>query len=612
MSEQDSIENEKPVELARAEKLSDEGKLDEALTLLNNYEQKEGLSLHEKVSCHLFQCRILYWQRKYRELIKLAEQTYKESEGQQNNFLKLDSLLFKVYPLIWTIKLDEAFDLINQAEELIKIIPQKLPEAFKQRKASLAFIKGFYYGNVRSPIDIDLSLKHLEYSLALREELGIKHEIAESLCEVIRILCYYTGELDLALRYAERSLALAKESSKMYYIAWSLTMLGIVYLFKGELDQSTQIYEQNLELWKKLNNKAGMASALNNLSANYKMRGEYDRALECIEQAMAVNRDLGILPALANNHDFLIQLLIEKGDYMQAQLRLDDLGQLNSQLKVKYSNELYLLNKALVLKTSSRAIKRVKAEEILKQLLEDENLTFECRLRALLGLCELLLTELHMTNDSEVLDELNQFIDQLLEIADKSQSYWIMGETYLLQAKLSLLRFNIKEAKRFLIQAQRIAERFNLNQLVAKITSEKDILLKKLDLWEKLKETNAPIADRLELARLDEKLVGMVQQYAVLTAQVSEEKVSVSKEKKICLVCRGEVLRFLFICLCGAIYCENCVQALINLENACWVCDMPIDDLKPTIPSAEEDRIRIEEEAKKKQNLNLRKNNYKN
>ncbi len=33
----DQKEKKKPVELIRAEQLSDEGKLDEALTLLNNY-----------------------------------------------------------------------------------------------------------------------------------------------------------------------------------------------------------------------------------------------------------------------------------------------------------------------------------------------------------------------------------------------------------------------------------------------------------------------------------------------------------------------------------------------------------------------------------------------
>ena len=41
------------------------------------------------------------------------------------------------------------------------------------------------------------------------------------------------------------------------------------------------------------------------------------------------------------------------------------------------------------------------------------------------------------------------------------------------------------------------------------------------------------------------------------------------------------MLRFSYICGCGAIYCDNCAQALTDLENVCWVCEIPIDPLKP-------------------------------
>ena len=38
----------------------------------------------------------------------------------------------------------------------------------------------------------------------------------------------------------------------------------------------------------------------------------------------------------------------------------------------------------------------------------------------------------------------------------------------------------------------------------------------------------------------------------------------------------------MFICPnCDALYCQNCAHALESLENACWVCDGPIDPTKP-------------------------------
>ncbi len=589
---------EKPEEIIRAEQLSDKGKLDEALTLLNNYEQKIGHTLHEIVLCHLLKCKLLFQQGKYEDVVKLAEQTYKESLGLGQNLLSIDILLIMANALDWLDQTDKAQDIVKQGEELLKTLTQELPAEYKQREAYIAFLKAAFYSNIG---EVELTLKHLEYSLVLREELGIKHEIAESLGVMAWVLIHFKGELNRALKYAERGLALAKESTKKYYIAFNFNVLAIVYSLQGELDRSIKFHEQSLELFKVLNNKNKIALVLYHLSSRYKLRGELERALEYMEQSMALYRELGDLKEVALNYDSFVEILINRGDIERAQISLHDLEQINNQLNDKQINLMYLFVKALVLKTSSRAINRGKAEGILKQLLESEHLSYVRRFGALLSLCELLLTELRINNDPEVLNELNQFIGQLLEIAEKSHSYWILCETYLIQAKLSLLTFNIKQAQRFLTQAQQIAERFGLTQLATKIASENEDLLKKLDLWEKLKEENAPISDRMELARLDEKIVRMIQKRPELTAHLTEEKVVISKEIKICLVCRGEVFGFSYICKCGVNYCENCARALTNLENVCWACETQIDYSKPVKPfKEEEEKVKAEEKPKKK------------
>ena len=524
MNEERLIEKKKPEEVIRAEQLSDEGKLDEALTLLDNYEQKEGLTHHDKASCHLLQCEILFWQGKYKELVILAEQTYKESEGLENNFFKVDILLLMARALVGLDRIDEAFDLIKQGEELVKILPQELTKAYKQREAYLDFLKGEFYNRKGIATDVDLVLKYVEHSLALREELGIKHEIAESLASLAYTLILFKGETDRAFKYAERSLALAKESSKAYYIADSLHIMAMVYSLLGEIDRSIRFYEQIITFYKEFNNKDRMSYVFNNLSDSYMKKGELDRALECIEQAMALNRELGALTALARNHDFLIQILIDRGDLKRAQISLHDLEQLKNQLKDKQINLMYLFDKAMVLKTSPRIIKRGKAEEMLKRLLEDENAIYETRYRALLALCEMLLTELRMTNDLEVLDELNKFIIQLLKIAEESHSYWIMGETYLLQAKLALISLNLNEARQLLTQGQQIADKYGLKLLAIKISNEHDDLLKQLNMWENLKESTSSLKERMEFARLNEQMENMIRKRAVEVPELLDEE----------------------------------------------------------------------------------------
>jgi len=175
----------------------------------------------------------------------------------------------------------------------------------------------------------------------------------------------------------------------------------------------------------------------------------------------------------------------------------------------------YLYCKALLLKESPRISNRGKAEEILKQILEDEDISWEINERTLLSLCELLLIEFQMTNEVEVLGELESLITRLLENAEKSHSYWVLGETYLLQAKISLISSDLEEARRLLAKGQKIAEKFGLNRLAISISEEHDKLLNELSLWEGLRESNAPMGERIELARLNDQVVKMVRKRVV-------------------------------------------------------------------------------------------------
>ncbi|MFX1381791.1 MAG: hypothetical protein ACFFBP_05040 [Promethearchaeota archaeon] len=62
--------------------------------------------------------------------------------------------------------------------------------------------------------------------------------------------------------------------------------------------------------------------------------------------------------------------------------------------------------------------------------------------------------------------------------------------------------------------------------------------------------------------------------------KITEQEVHFFHEQKICLVCKGKVVKYNFICKCDALYCIKCVEALIELENLCWVCNEPLDDSK--------------------------------
>jgi len=81
-------------------------------------------------------------------------------------------------------------------------------------------------------------------------------------------------------------------------------------------------------------------------------------------------------------------------------------------------------------------------------------------------------------------------------------------------------------------------------------------------------------------------------------AKISEKDITFYREQIICLVCKGNVEGFNFICpKCHAMYCKKCSSALIDSENICWVCNDQMDKTKP-IKTIETEKV-IEKDFKK-------------
>jgi len=510
----------------------------------------------------------------------------------------VDALLSMAHALSWQLLLDKASELIEESEHLLNDCVGETSNAIQQKQASINYAKSLYYFFKN---DSDQAIKHAEQSLEVREELGSEAEIAESLTALGLIYNLLRFDYDKALTYTKRSQKLAKESNQKHVVAYNLMIFGMIYGLKGEIERSLTYYEQSLAMSEELDNKRQISIIYNNIANTYQRKGEFEQALVYLKKALEIAEEIENKWNIGTILGSMTDLFIEKKDQDNAQKYLELLKQFNEQYGYQITETRARLLEALILKMSTRTRNRAKAEELLKQIIEEEITLGQTTVDALINLCDLFLGELRITNDEEVIDELKPFISKLANIAEITDSSWLLTETYLLQSKISLITLDIRETQRLLTQAQQISKRFGLTQLNVKIATEQDDLLKKIDLWEKLKELDAPMSERMELARMDDQIERMFQNRTVLTAQVSEEKVAIHKEKKVCLVCRGEVLKYTYICECGAIYCENCARAITDLENVCWVCDVPIDYTKPSKKfKYRTEKLKGQEKAKKK------------
>ncbi len=549
----ENISHSESKELIQAKKLIDVFKLDEAEEIIKDFEEKGGHTLYNNIFCHHLKCEIFAERGLFEDVVKLADKAYKESLGLGKNLLSLEFLLFKAFSLLCLGMSEQSDEIIKEVEKLFNSLTDIQPIEEKQIESYLALLKGWVYsqrGNYNK------SINQFELSLSLREEIGDTDEIFPYgirqelslygiawvyMCNgdfdraleyskrgitiaeengfisskgnflfIMANVHFIKGELDLSIMYAEQCLEIVKRLKNRFRAARTLNILGSNYQLKGDFNRSIKFYKESLELFKEFNNKLIMANILNSLASCYRMKGELNNALNSIEQATKIYKETSTLALVASNYQLLIQILIDMMEIERAQNTFREFEQLDSNIDYKDISSMVLLSKALLLKTSSRALNRGKAEEILKGLLENKKLRYDLHIEILLNLSELLITDLQITHEEELLKEIKLLIAQLLELSEKSRSFWVLGETYLLQTKLALINFELDKARRFLTQGQKVAEKYGLTLLARKISNEHDQMLQQLDTWEKKRDSKAPLTERIELSRLNEQMEGMV------------------------------------------------------------------------------------------------------
>lgn len=476
---QKSMFNSKLKELEQSEHLKNVGNFEEALNIVNKLEEEKILNDEDLLSLKLLKSTLLLNLRHLQEALELAEEVLDKAE----TFNRYDKSIDALHNIAWVHrrlgKLEESLGLIDKAEEIIDTYFPEPNKEIQEKKGSLYLIKGSIF--------------------------------------------FARGNLDLIKKSLEKGLELAKQVDDKKLLMHFTINFGTYYGIKGNLERAIDYHSQGLILAKQINDKQNIIIALNNLGWVYREQGKLNKAFERINESYTLCKEINS-PTIAIVLDSLFHIALDKNDLNLAQKYLDEMTELKDQEEYEIIKLNYMINKALLLKANPRARNLVEAEKILKKAVEEDIVLYEAHIDALLNLCDLLLIDLRNTNDLEIIKEIVPYISSLLDIAEQNKSYPLIAEINLLQARLALLNFDIKKARQLLSKAQRIAEKYGLNRLSMKISNEHDELLRQMDKWENLKNSDSSLGERLKLTNIEEYMKRMIQKRTIETPKFLDEE----------------------------------------------------------------------------------------
>ncbi|MHA2039711.1 MAG: tetratricopeptide repeat protein [Promethearchaeota archaeon] len=547
-----------PEELICAEELMYNGKVEEALKIITNFEEKSKLTSREQLRALLLKGNVFTLMHQFKEAIEVGERAFSISQELGLVPESIEALILKAQ-ITHIGNPSEALDLIIKGEESLNSLENESLASITELTFNLIHTKSWIYffksdfdialnlaletltlakkiknnvmvgynlGTIGSIYTgkrkIDTSLEYAKKGLKHFEKIEFQVGIAYSLL-LLGTIYYLKGDLNQAIEFCKKSLSITKISDNTK--VGTLSLLGGIYTSTGELNRALKYIKQSVELAEKISHYYFLMLNTRNIGEIYRMKDENDQAVKYFKQSLVLSERLGsknnmVIPLLS-----LLIINLDNNSPEQAQKYLKRLENLSKQIeRTLYITHGYPLGKALLLKSSSRMADQVDAVRLLNQIVDDDIIISRFHNLAIISLCDLLIEELFRYNNPDVLDDINPLILKLLSIAENQQSYSWLAEGKLLQAKLALIQMNIEEAKRLMVEAQRIADLHGLNLLASKISGEHDNLLKQVEIWEKVKKEEVSMDERIKLASVDGVLERLRGKSAVEPSELGDEE----------------------------------------------------------------------------------------
>ncbi|MFX1286039.1 MAG: tetratricopeptide repeat protein [Promethearchaeota archaeon] len=479
--------------------LLDQGKLEEA--------SREAVALQgeDRAEAELINALFVLNTAGPESVIPIVERILTES--QDNPRIHSLTRIIRSWMFYWEAKYEAASVELEMAEQLLAKVSEDCKEETRHIKALVLFMKGGYFSIVRK--EDNLALEWYNKALQISSEEGFPFKTFDTfIYNNIGAIYGRKGDWLRAIEYNQKILNLYRGLGNETMILFPLLQLGTLYHIQGDLNHAIKLVQEGLTKAKEIQTKRGIAWALEILGSIHWSRGESQVAVDCYEQSLVITKGIKLVAGAELSYKLyrLCQFYLNLQELDQAQDYLEQLQE-QSQLDPSVDSQIYYqLAESMILKTSKHFKEKAQAQDLLKEILENQKTSERIRFLALLQLCDLLIQEAKLSEDDGLFIEVRAATSQVLELVDTWKFIPDIINTLILQAKVDLIEGNANKASKKLEKALQIAEEKDLAHLADQVRIEQAKLKNELKKWKEFVDRNASLQERVAFAEIEEYL----------------------------------------------------------------------------------------------------------
>lgn len=500
----------------------------------------------QQIECIYYKSRALGWLGRTKEALQTATIAREIYTSPKNPSYLLGLLAAQYYAFFGKghSQLPEAQSILVEGETILNALTDMERQAGAFWIALFDQVKGLDYA---AKVKLTLALEYFHKALKAFEALNNSHSTAHCLFD-IAYQHLFAGEDGIALDFLQQSLTLNQSLGNKTGMGLCLHAIGLIHNSKGDLGAALEYYNQSLKSFQENQTLGFIVEVFNSIGQVFSRKGNPTKALDYFHESLAIIESRDSEPRdMAYTHSQIGRAYHQQGDFDNASTflhrSLDNYkAQKDSYRVVTQLFHLVLLSldhqavgqaqkylvslqevttsipdeatiahlrkrlaEALVLKQSPRLTEKIRAQTLLKEIVNEEvQPESSYTLIAMVALCDLLLLELKATGEPEAWDEAKALIHQFYLKTQDNQDFNMVINALLLRAKFAIVEGEFKQAQEYFNRARTIVKEKQLDLLLDKVDSEQKKFDSEFLKWQDLIQQHASLEERLIQAQIVE------------------------------------------------------------------------------------------------------------
>ncbi|MFX0207530.1 MAG: tetratricopeptide repeat protein [Candidatus Hodarchaeota archaeon] len=399
----------------------------------------------------------------------------------------------------------EGAEELAEVDNLLETLPQKARKKLGGYETWLWHLRGVMYQETEPEKALQMFRKGLSF-IDLYPDMYFK-TLKPGILNHIGLIHMNQGKYNLALKYFQQSITAGENIGNESIQSIPLLNISVIHYLLGGVDQSLRLAQRNLEIAQKHKFGRVIAEGYGLLGALYQNRGQLEPALEHYLHALKEVKRLGLIYSITLTLYRLVTVHLELKEQTKAKEYLEELRTIFKDSPTGNIRTFCLLAEAMFLKEASRRFReKVKAQDILREIVDDRQTTYYYRLLAMLHLCELLILELKVLEDESLMEEVGNIIEEVYKVAQTLNITPIIIEILILQTKFAFIKGQGDKGEDLLNQALLLAQTSGLTNYETRVVNEQQSLQNEYSKWIELISQNVSLREKIEQANVQDYL----------------------------------------------------------------------------------------------------------